>query len=63
LLACGLWIGCPHIPVAVVMEFVVRRKSDEPSPGRRQGEENLSGCILPHLGKRRVRSLGEASLQ
>lgn len=48
-LVFSLWIPWPHVPVAVVVEFVVRRKSDEPSPGGRQGEENLSGSILPHL--------------
>jgi hypothetical protein len=56
---------CFHIPVTVVVKFVVRRKSDQTSPGSRQREENLSGSIFPHLGsksKEESRSLKETDL-
>lgn len=38
-----------HIPVAVVVEFVVRKRVIRP-PHAADKEENLSGSVFPHLG-------------
>lgn len=43
----GLPFEC--LPVAVIVELIVGGESDEASPGSRQREEDLSGCIFPHL--------------
>lgn len=37
------------LPVAVIVELIVRRKGDETSPRSRQREEDLGGCVFPHL--------------
>lgn len=37
------------LPVAVIVELIVRRQSDEASPSSRQREEDLSGSVFPHL--------------
>jgi len=43
--------GLPFVclPVAVIVELIVGRESDEASPSSRQREEDLSGCVFPHL--------------
>lgn len=44
------------LPVAVIVELIVGGERDEASPRSRQREEDLSGCIFPHLteeGERR----------
>lgn len=43
----GLPFEC--LPVAVIVELIVGGESDEASPGSWQREEDLSGCIFPHL--------------
>lgn len=37
------------LPVAVIVKLIVGRESDEASPSSRQREEDLSGCVFPHL--------------
>ena len=39
-----------HSQVTVVVELIVAGQSDEAAPARRQREEDLDGCVLPHLG-------------
>lgn len=39
------------LPVAVIVELIVGRESYEASPSSREREEDLSGCVLPHLMK------------
>lgn len=43
--------GLPFVclPVAVIVELIVWGESDEASPSSRQREEDLSGCVFPHL--------------
>lgn len=47
--------GLPFVclPVAVIVELIVGGESDEASPSSRQREEDLSGCVFPHLTKGR----------
>lgn len=42
------------LPVAVIVELIVGGESDEASPSSRQREEDLSGCVFPHLTKEEV---------
>lgn len=47
------------LPVAVIVELIVGRERDEASPSSRQREEDLSGCVFPHLtegGRKSCRS-------
>ena len=37
-----------YTPKTVVVEFVVTRQSDQPTPARRKREEDLHGCIPPN---------------
>lgn len=48
--------GLPFVclPVAVIVELIVGGESDEASPSSRQREEDLSGCVFPHLTKEEV---------
>lgn len=41
--------SCRYSPEAVVVKSIVRRKSDESSPGRAQREKDLHCSIAPHL--------------
>lgn len=47
----GLPFKC--LPVAVIVELIVGGERNEASPSSRQREEDLSGCIFPHLRKGR----------
>lgn len=40
------------LPVAVIVELIVRRQRDEAAPSSRQGEEDLSSSVFPHLRER-----------
>lgn len=48
-----MWVNGSHdkvcIPVAVVGKGVVAGECQEHTETRAQGEENLCGCIHPHL--------------
>ena len=37
------------LPKAVVVKAVVTGQSNETSPAGGQGEEDLIGCVIPHL--------------
>ncbi len=44
------------LPVAVIVKLIVGGESDEASPSSRQREEDLSGCIFPHLTEEETKS-------
>lgn len=47
------------LPVAVIVELIVRRERDEAAPSSRQGEEDLSGSVFPHLRERGTAAEGQ----
>ena len=45
----SIYLACSTVPHAVVLESVVGREGDASPEGDVQREEDLSGCVVPHL--------------